>query len=395
MALLTNSIITREALRVFHQNATFLKKIDRRYKDQFAKSGAKVGDTISIRKQSRGKIRRGRVMDTNVPSDDSVKLTIQEPSGVDLSFSMADKTLNIDDFRVRYLESPIATLVANIEADVIKIAIESVYNQVGNPNTVLDLAKALRAKMVLQNNHAPIKGRYFLANTAGAVQVVESSQTFFNSQSEIKNQYEEGIMGRAAGFDWFENTNAGIFTNGSGAGYTVSAVSGDGKTLTLAGGNGKITLGTVFNIAGVYAINMDTKQNTGLLQDFVALEDLDAPGTLKISPALNATASSPYQNVDAAPAPNAAVTIKGAPNESFGVNLAFHRDFMTFVTVDMELPTGGVDASRYEFDGISMTHKSQYNIVNDMQHNRFDVMWGAAVTNPELAVRVANNVTLI
>lgn len=395
MALLTNSIITREMLRIFHQKATFLKKINRDYDDKFAKKGAKVGDTIQIRQRSRGKIREGRIMDVNMPSDRAVTLAITRQTGVDLGYTMSDLTLHIDDFRERYLETPIADMVSRIESQVIEIGLRGVYNQVGDPSTSLTLAKALRANMVLSNGNAPADKRYFMTNTAGTVQVVESAQTLFNSQPEIKSQYEDGIMGRAAGFDWLENTNMSLFTNGSGAGYQVASISSDGSVITLNAGTGVITTGTVFNIAGVYGVNPATKKETGRLQDFVALEDRDGPGTLKISPAIIADEKNVYRNVVEAPAANAEVTIKGNPGATYGVNLGFQRDFMTFTTVDMELPTTGVESSRFNFDGISMSLISGYDIVNNVELHRTDVLWGAAVLEPDLAVRVANNVALI
>jgi hypothetical protein len=47
--LLTNLIITREAARVLHQEGTFLQNVNREYRDEFAKSGMKAGDTINMR----------------------------------------------------------------------------------------------------------------------------------------------------------------------------------------------------------------------------------------------------------------------------------------------------------------------------------------------------------
>ncbi len=48
-SLLTPQQITREALRVLHNKLTFIGAINRQYDDSFAKSGAKIGDTLKIR----------------------------------------------------------------------------------------------------------------------------------------------------------------------------------------------------------------------------------------------------------------------------------------------------------------------------------------------------------
>ena len=50
---LTISMVTREALRVLENNLTFTKLIGRDYSDQFARSGAKIGTVLNVRKPPR------------------------------------------------------------------------------------------------------------------------------------------------------------------------------------------------------------------------------------------------------------------------------------------------------------------------------------------------------
>ena len=47
--LLTIGMITREALMVLTNNLVFTKGVTRTYDDQFARSGAKIGDVLNIR----------------------------------------------------------------------------------------------------------------------------------------------------------------------------------------------------------------------------------------------------------------------------------------------------------------------------------------------------------
>ena len=42
--LLTSDVITNEAQRILHQKLNFIGSINRQYDDQFAKSGAKIGN---------------------------------------------------------------------------------------------------------------------------------------------------------------------------------------------------------------------------------------------------------------------------------------------------------------------------------------------------------------
>ena len=48
--LLTISMITNEALMVLENSLTFTGRVDRNYDDQFAVIGAKIGNTVNVRR---------------------------------------------------------------------------------------------------------------------------------------------------------------------------------------------------------------------------------------------------------------------------------------------------------------------------------------------------------
>jgi len=57
--LLTPTAVTREALRILHQKLNFVGKVNRQYDDRFAKAGAKIGDSLQIRKPNQYTVRTG------------------------------------------------------------------------------------------------------------------------------------------------------------------------------------------------------------------------------------------------------------------------------------------------------------------------------------------------
>ena len=65
--ILTPTAVTREALRVLHQKLNFVGTITREYDDSFAKSGAKIGDTLKIRLPNEYKVRSGATLDAQDP----------------------------------------------------------------------------------------------------------------------------------------------------------------------------------------------------------------------------------------------------------------------------------------------------------------------------------------
>jgi len=61
-ALLTPSVITKEALAILHQKLNFVTNINTQYDDQYAKSGAKIGNDLKIRLPNEFTVRSGATL---------------------------------------------------------------------------------------------------------------------------------------------------------------------------------------------------------------------------------------------------------------------------------------------------------------------------------------------
>jgi hypothetical protein len=96
--LLSPTVITRESLRILHQKLNFIGTIERQYDDQFAKTGAKIGQNLTIRKPNQYTVRTGQVMAIQDTVEQSVILTVSTIKGVDMQFDGRDSTLTIDKF---------------------------------------------------------------------------------------------------------------------------------------------------------------------------------------------------------------------------------------------------------------------------------------------------------
>lgn len=384
--------ITREILSVLRQKLTFLRKINMEYKSEFAVTGAKIGDTVNIRVPTHAKIRNGRIMDASNMVDKTVPLTISDQTGVDLVWNSSDMALKIDDFSARYLDQPIADLASRIEQMVLQRALPFAANFVPNADGKLDFVEALRANKVLTDNLAPTR-RFMVTNTSGTVQVVDQLKGFFNAQDRLAEQYEDGLMARAAGFDWFETTNMPAQAYGTSAipgAYLINGANQTGSSIAVDGGTGTLVAGQHVTFAGVFAVNPATKVSTGVLQTFVVTANYaGGNGNIQVAPAI--VTSGPEQNVTTSPADNAVIVVLGATAQT-GVNLGFARDFLTFATVDLPLPENK-EASRMQFDGLSLRMVRDYDTVNDQFLNRVDILWGSAVLRPEFGVVIPNDPT--
>jgi hypothetical protein len=392
--LLTPTAVTREALRILHQKLNFVGNINRQYDNSFAQSGAKIGDSLKIRLPNQYTVRTGATLSTQDTTESSTTLTVGTQKGVDVNFTTAELSLSMDDFSSRVIEPAMSVLAANIEADALSM-VKDVYQQVGTPGTVPQSLRVwLDAKAKLANALAPTSDRCALMSPETNAYMVDALKGLYQDSTQIAKQYREGMMGRTAGADWYENTLLPTLTNGAQAGTPlVNGASQTGSTLVTDGWTGTTTIskGTIFTIAGVYEVHPETKATTSRLQQFVVTaEETTSAGavTLDISPSI--VTSGGGQTVSASPADNAALTLVGTASTGYGMNMLFHKDAFAFATADLILPKNQHFAAREVMDGISMRIVQAYDITNDKLPCRIDVLYGYKAIRPQLACRVTS-----
>lgn len=392
-SILTPTAVTRKALAILHQKLNFVGSINRQYDDSFAKSGAKIGDSLKIRLPNQYTVRTGANLSTQDTSETSTTLQVATQKGVDVTFTSNELTLSLDDFSDRILEPAMSVLAANIEADALNMALD-VYNAVNNVGSAISFNKALAARKMLVDNLAPGSDRTLLLNTQDNLDLVDGLKGLFQDSTEISKQYREGLVGRTAGFGTiYENTLLANQTTGtalSATTYTVNGASQVGSGVIVATGSTTFKKGDVITFAGCNRVHPETKVDTGVLQQFVITTDYaGGAGTLAISPAI--VTSGAAQNVSASPTNGGAVTKIGGASAIYKPSLAFHKDAFTFATADLILP-GGVDfAAREVFDGISMRIVRQYAISTDTMPCRLDVLYGYKTIRAQLAARILSN----
>lgn len=397
--LLTPQMITNEALRVLVNNLTFAKNVNREYDDKFAVSGAKIGATLNIRKPPRFVGRTGAALSTEDVTDTQVPLVVNTQFGVDFTFSSQELTLSADEFSARYLKPAMATIANKIDHDGLGL-FASVANTVGTPGTAISAATPfLQAGAKMDLEGTPRDGqRGCVLDPLSQANLVDNLKGLFQSTEKIKSQYETGAMGTAFGFDFAMDQNVNSYTVGpqggtpvvNGAGQTGSSLVTNGWT---AAAGVRLNVGDVFTIAGVYAVNPQSRQSTTQLRQFVvtaqASSDASGNATLSISPSI--TPSGQFQNVTASPAAGAAITVLGTAGTVSNQSLAYHKDAFTLATVDLEdVSKYGAWGARANYEGISLRIVRQYAIGTDTVPCRLDVLYGWKALYPELACRIAS-----
>ena len=395
-SLLTIDMITRKALQILENNLVITRNVNRAYDDSFAVEGAKIGSTLRIRLPDRALVTDGAALQVQDDNEQHTTLTVSNQKHIGINFTSAELTMQLDDFAERVLKPRVSQLAASIDADVAN-AYKSIYASVGTPGTTPATSLVLlQGQQKLNEAAAGMSPRYATVNPAANAGLVEGMKGFFNPVDTISRQFKAGMMGQGVlGYDEINMSQSVVnHTNGDWGtsitiGSTVSSQGASSASISFTGSAKTWKVGDVFTIANVYAVNPQTRQSTGSLQQFVVTEDLTASssGTLKFSPAIY-TSSQALATVDSFPQSGAVVTMLGNANSSYAQNLVYHKDAITFATADLVLPQGVDMASRQVHNGISMRIVRQYDINNDRMPCRIDVLYGYSVIRPQMACRM-------
>ena len=406
--LLTISKITNEALMVLENELTFTSEVDRNYDDQFAVVGAKIGNTVNVRRPGRFIGTTGPALNVEDFNETSVPVTLSTQFHVDTQFTTQDLALSLDMFSDRVLKPAVAAIANKIDYDGLSTAAASTANIVGTPGTPPSgLITYLTAGAYLDAEGAPRDGRRscIVEPFTGAT-IVDSLKGLFVPSDVIGDQYRKGLMGRdSAGMNWKMDQNVISHTFGTFAGTAVCNTStatgflstGWASTSTISiTSTGAVSLnaGDVISLDGVFAVNPQNRQAYGSnkLRNFVvtaAASGTNATFNVTVSPAV--ITGGQFQNVSIPVTGSTAVNFYNKTGAVSPQNIVMHRNAFTLAVADLELPEGVHFAGRASDKdiGLSMRVVRQYTINNDSIPTRLDVLYGWAPLYPELACRVA------
>ena len=408
--LLTISKITNEALMVLENELTFTGQVDRNYDDQFAVVGAKIGQTVNVR-------RPGRFIGTTGPqlvvedfNETSVPVTLSTQFHVDTQFTTQDLALSLDMFSDRVLKPGIAAIANKMDRDGLVTAKNNTANIVGTAGAApTGLITYLTAAAYLDSEGAPRDGRRsVVVEPFTSATIVDNLKGLFNPQTTISSQYTKGLMGRdSGGMNWYMDQNVVSQTFGSYASATLSCnvttatgflssgwAYSSNITIGSAGAAATLNQGDTFTIAGVFAVNPQNRQSYGKLRNFVVQSTtaIGSGGTATVTVVPAVITAGQFQNVSVTSSGSQTVTPFNNTGVTSPQNILMHRNAFTLACADLELPEGVHFAGRASDKelGLSIRVVRQYTINNDSIPTRLDVLYGWAPLYPELACRIAS-----
>lgn len=443
------SYITNEALVVLENELVLANRVERQYSDEFAVTGAKIGNTVNIRRPPRYIGTYGPPLNVEDTFETYIPVVLNYQFHVDVQFTTQDLALSMDMFKKRVLRPQVATVANRIDSDSAQYYTYNTATSLGTPGIQPASYKIFSdARALLAAEACPTEGeKNCVLDPITMSAATDAIKGLFNPQAKIGEYNEKGIVAKEfAGLDWWEDQNILSFTTGTPTGtassFELYATAGTGALLTtgwaqsgtlgvqgFTASSSVCTVGDTIQIAGVYPVNPQNRLQYGrTLKQFVVLPPggfssppngaattgiYFSPATLHNGTFNNLTgvytsdgsgycsltigdcviSGGQFQNVTAAPSSTALITINNsvAAATVSPQGLVFHKYAFALAFADLPLPRGVEFAARAYDDedvGMSIRVVTQYTINNDSEPTRCDVLYGPASLYRQLGIRI-------
>ncbi len=419
--ILTISMITNESLMVMENELTFTSQVTRTYDDSFGVDGAKIGDTLNVRRPPRFIGTSGPNLSVEDYNQTSIPVVIGDTTKygdqfhVDTAFTTKDLRLSLGEFSENVIKPSVAKVANQVDYIGLQMAKNSTANIVGTAGTApTALLTYLTAAAKLDAETAPRDGsRCVVVEPFTGAAIVNSLSGLFTPSDKIGAQYTKGMMGRdSAGMNWKMDQNVnnqawGYWDSSAStavtntATFTGSISSGWQQTSTITvtfGATMNLKKGDIISIANVMPVNPQSRQTYGTTaRTFVVQSDVSGTGAQSVTVAPAIITGGQFQNVSVtATSATATVTLFNAGTSGSSTptpqNILFHKLAYTCAMADLPLPEGVVFAGRAASKkaGMSIRVVRQYTINNDQIPARFDVLFGWAPLYQEYGCRVTS-----
>jgi hypothetical protein len=406
-AFLPPKVFANAGLKLLKNNLVMAKLCDSEGVDKEFKAG--VGGTVYIKRPPEFIVRRGATAAPQNVVEGEIAVNVNIQSGVDVQFTSQEETLNVDKLlKSKVLSAAMTTIASDIDGELIKKTLEF-SSWVGTPGTQMTTVTPLfAAAQRLEEMGVPMDSVNGVLTPSDGFGIANSLTGNAAQAGEVaRNALQKAKVPVIGSIEWYRSQTVPSLTtgtrvvgttlvNGAAQNVAYTAVKSTMTQALICDGQVSKTYraGEVFTIAGVYAVNPRTKAAQTYLKQFTILADASSDGsgnvTLTISPAIISDNTSPYQNVSAAPADNAALTHLGALSTTFQAGAAFHKTAIKLVSAKLIMPySGEADYATDPDTGLTVRYWRYSDGASDTHNHRWDVLFGAANTDQRLGSRVS------
>jgi hypothetical protein len=386
---LTPDVIAREALVLLQSNLVSQRLFSRRYEADL-NAGAKVGDSIRIRRRSDGVVDEynGTSITVRDIVETNLSLVLEKHFDASIRITDRERTLDLVDFSEQVLAPRMVEMGERIDSYCLtkltqlpNVAGPSEDAPAALPNSIGSMALV---EKTLNDQKVPLFPRYQIASTTYKATLLSVDSFVEVNKSGATDALRRAEIGEIMGFETFmgQNVPTSTFTSGT----QTSAVLDNG-----AGGNTN-------NQANAISIVVDGAA--------VATGTLLAGDILSIAGYGNVTVKTPVTFASSAATvaiveplrssltDNAAVTVyDGGGNTRQCHGAVFHPDAFAFVAVPLDLPVSA-DASYISDPATGLSIRAVYDYDRDRKSDvlSLDILVGAGVVDGRLGAQVVLNI---
>lgn len=373
-SFVTAKLIAERALPILKDQIKFLPLVNRQFDNTFRKAG----DTIQVIKPARYSTADGSSSIASAYNDvaeTAVEVQLSNQRTVPFKLSSKELTLNIDDL-TRQVIMPSAIALAEKVNNSLAALYTDIPYYVGTSGVTPDgLDDLANINKMLNKNRAPRDGRAFLMDFDAEAKFLQLDSLVEVDKSGTNTALRNAAIGRVYGM--LLAADADIQTHTAG-GYAALA------DVTITGGAAGATSIALTSAAGTSTAKL-------LKGDLLKIDDY----TFTVTADTAAAASGVIAAVSIYPAlpvaysafTSAAVTFPDVSAKAHVANIAFQRDAFCFATAPLA-PAEGAESYTVNYDGLSLRVVRDYDIDNDANKWRMDILYGVKTLYPELAVRV-------
>jgi len=381
-----------EILRLLVNKLVCADYFNRNWEKEFNKEFA-VGSTIQIKFPQRLFVVEGMGYAPQGINRISTTVALDQWLQVPFEWDDYERAVKLErseaELRANYWEPAGAAIAQEIDSRAANWARLNTSNFVGILGTdPTSVTTYYQARALLEKEAAGKGPRAMLISTNMMASLGSNITNVFNPSDEITKMWKEGSIGKLAAFDFFESNSLYTHTAGTWAGpVTVTGANQSGSQLVITGTAGDVIKpGDKFSIVGVNMVNPMTRRPAGPATPRTFTVPKGATlaagaNNIDILPPIYGPGSQ-YQNVDALPANNAALTLwpgTASPNGKIGtIGLAVTKDAFALVSGKLYTPKSVESAAQHQDPdtGIALRKVIAWDPVRSMQVNRYDSLLG-------------------
>lgn len=382
---LTPDVIAREALVLLQSNLVATRLYDRRF-ERDLNAGAKVGDTIRIRRRSQGVVDEynGSTVTIRDIQETSYTLVLEKHFDATVKITSRERTLDLLDFSEQVLAPRMVELGERIDSyaltkllDIPNPAGPSEAAPAALPASIGDMALV---EKTLNDLKVPMRPRFQIVSTTYKATLLGVTSFVEVDKSGADDALRDAEIGRIMGFDSFMAQNVDSTTHTAGT-QTTMVVDGAGNpiakgatTLPYNGGGvatGTLLVGDIVNIAGygnVVIATADTAvTNAG---DIIIKEPL-------------------REDV----ADDAAAVLYDTSGTRQNHGAAFHPQCLAFVAVPLDKPMGA-ESAFFEDPATGLSIRAVFDWDRDLKSDvlSLDILVGSRMIDGRMGAQIILNI---